>query len=240
MATLTSDITADQTVIGVTGSSRTTGHYRFRIDDELMDLQGFPKYELRGGYRQHGVDHSRWIVTRGVGGSTAATHSAGDTLKGVTSALVSSESETPPAPWAGAGTEQTVRLLGPFSVAWNTPDIAANQLVSLTTLSAGTIILRAWMIERVRWNTATVGKIAVAENEFGDNSADLWAGNIDSNEPWAVDDPTWRELTDILVAVVPTLFVGGVTTAGNLVFYVDVITATAGSGDIYALIAEPA
>lgn len=103
MATLTENIDATQKVILVSGSAPDQGHFRIRIDDELMDVEGFDRKQLRGGYRDPGVDRTRWIVTRGVGGTTAATHSAGDTLKAAVSALLSADDLTPPLPFAGEG-----------------------------------------------------------------------------------------------------------------------------------------
>jgi hypothetical protein len=67
--TLTSALTASQTTISVASASGfpTTGTYRVRIDDEDMTVTG-------------GQGTTTWTVTRGVNGTTAASHVSGQSV----------------------------------------------------------------------------------------------------------------------------------------------------------------
>jgi hypothetical protein len=67
--TLSSALTAAQTTISVPSATGfpTTGSFRIRIDDENMTVTG-------------GQGTTTWTVTRGVNGTTAATHSAGTSV----------------------------------------------------------------------------------------------------------------------------------------------------------------
>lgn len=146
MATLTENIDASQQVIRVTGATPDQGHFRVRIDDELLDVQGFARHELVGGYRPVGVDRTRWVVTRGVSGTTAASHSAGDTLHAAASALVSSADLTPPLPFAGeGGGVQTVRL-HEFEFAFDDAFVNNDYAVAATIVNVGYVIYSAIVI----------------------------------------------------------------------------------------------
>jgi len=103
MATLAANISAATRLIQVTGGESVTLPFSFRLDDELLDLAGFDPHPLVAGFRQSGSDRTRWRVNRGAGGSTAASHTAGATLKAAKAAAVSAENLTPPVPFADAG-----------------------------------------------------------------------------------------------------------------------------------------
>jgi hypothetical protein len=66
--TLTSAMTATQTTVSVASATNfPTSQFQIRVDDEYMTVTG-------------GFGTTTWTVTRGVGGSTAATHASGQTV----------------------------------------------------------------------------------------------------------------------------------------------------------------
>ena len=101
MVTLAADVSATERCLRVEGSlDGIEPHSRFRIGDELVDLYGFDKFPRKAGRRQAGLDRTRWLVVRGVGGSRAQLHAAGTTIRAAISASVSSSGIQPPAPFA--------------------------------------------------------------------------------------------------------------------------------------------
>jgi hypothetical protein len=144
MATLVADITASDNLIHVTGATLTEPRLRFRIDDEMLDLYGWDKKPLSGGYRPSGLDTTRWFVARGVGGTTPSSHSAGATLLTSLSASVSGDDLDTPLPFAGASSgEQTIRLLGPFTVETSG---ATGTAVADFTLPAEVLLIKAFAV----------------------------------------------------------------------------------------------
>lgn len=111
--TLTANIDADDRVLGVTGTvpDGIGPGYRFRLDDELLDLTGFEHHDVDyPANRQQDPNRNRWYVRRGLVGSTAASHTAGAAILGATDAFVSAESgETAPGPFAVDGGASAVQ-----------------------------------------------------------------------------------------------------------------------------------
>ena len=132
MATLTADIGPNDTELRVTGDvSSVVPGIRFRLDDELLDLAGFDVYPLVGGYRVSGLDHSRWFVNRGVGGSVHEAHTAGTVLKASVSASISSGDLVPPDPFAGAGVASPAAFVEPTTA---TPEAIAQALIDASLM----------------------------------------------------------------------------------------------------------
>lgn len=104
--TLTGNISASARSLGVTGTvPDSIGQgYRFRLDDELLELAGFGRVNVQYPvYRQDDPDRNAWFVRRAVDG-IAASHTAGATILGATDAYVASGSETTaPEPFASGG-----------------------------------------------------------------------------------------------------------------------------------------
>lgn len=134
MATLTADITADDTELQVSGDvSSVVPGIRFRLGDELLDLSGYAPYSLVGGYRRSGLDRSRWFVNRGVAGSVPASHAAGTVLKASVSASVNSADLVPPDPFAGAGVASPAAFVEPSTA---TPEAIATSLIDAALMDA--------------------------------------------------------------------------------------------------------
>lgn len=100
MATLNGNITATQRNIRVTDGAAVLPSQRLRLDDELIDFIRFEPYPYINGVRRHGLDPTRWVVSRGVGDSVNASHLSGATLTAAVQASVSSDTLTPPDPFA--------------------------------------------------------------------------------------------------------------------------------------------
>ena len=100
MTTLAASITASDRVIRVDAGTPTQ---RFRIDDELFEFAGYDRSVGGPRRRAEGTFGTFWVVNRGVGGSVAASHSGGATLKAAIEAAVSSTDLTPPDPFADGG-----------------------------------------------------------------------------------------------------------------------------------------
>lgn len=97
--TLVANIDDETRFLGVVGTvpEDIEPGYGFRIGDELLVLQGFVM-----PYATTQIDRNRWYVRRAQDGSTAASHTAGDEIKGAADAFVAATSgTTPPSPFAG-------------------------------------------------------------------------------------------------------------------------------------------
>jgi hypothetical protein len=201
--------------------------------------------------RQKGLDATRWVVTRGVGDSVAASHLAGATLTAAVQASVSSETLIPPDPFADAGGEQTIRLLGPFHIAFDTAGVASDgppQGVSLgATIPANSVLLRIHCENPVAWDqdpdnayleiiATTVGQPngwPVARYRIGDSFSTA-ASHVGGAEAIANSSGN----AEVLDSVQRTYAFGA--SGNSLRAFVDNVTgATQGEVDIYALIAEP-
>ena len=102
MVTLAADVSASERCLRVEGNlDGIEPHHRFRIGDELIDLYGFDRFPRKAGVRETGLDRTRWMVVRGVGGSQAQSHAAGTVIRSAISASVSSSGIEPPAPFPG-------------------------------------------------------------------------------------------------------------------------------------------
>ena len=154
----------------------------------------------------------------------------------------------PPRVESGAGGEQTIRLLGPFPVAFDDtgfiePDLEGPGVVVSDTLSAGTTVLDAWAVATATF-TQTGGAIGT-----------IWIGISDPETPSFLLDPRQVVTTyDLSVNQgISTNFPGHIGTGltaytprGSAVDFVihaawDTSgTPTGGSMNVYALIAEPA
>lgn len=190
----------------------------------------------------HGHEYSVELPTQtapGGGGSGVTVDNGVDAPAAVTTLVA------PGAVIAGdMATLVYLQQIGPFRVDFDTPGLGDNG-VAVADLSAGTLVIRAWMIFRTIWDqpgtvevqighdpasqTRTiVSYIANASQAFADNAyarlesdeAAFTTGTQDSI-PWAT--PTSR----IAHSVDPN----------QLIVYAGVSAATTGSADIYAILA---
>jgi hypothetical protein len=257
MATLSGNITATQRSIRVSDGAAVTPGLRVRVDDELIDFIRFEPYPYINGVRQKGLDATRWVVTRGVGDSMPASHLAGATLTAAVQASVSSETLAPPDPFADAGGEQTVRLLGPFTITFatdleNVSGAASPPHHELSDLAAGVVVVRAVALTRVPWvlasgATAIVLAVAITDPDDGLQAAQLYADRVDEN--WVSGSYAWGTTVQTVEDADTASTVGyGFTlmassgTGAKLVCYRNDPSgaATAGETDIYIFIAESA
>lgn len=118
-----------------------------------------------------------------------------------------------------------VEVLGPFSVAWNTPNI--NTGVSLVALASGTIVLQAWARITTTFTPSKFLRIG-AGGSGAISNGDYW--NVTQyNAPVQSDDAgAWSDTsgTRNFVAVLDAGHLVGVIQTGTLV----------GAADLYALI----
>jgi len=103
VTTLSANIDSSQTLLPISGPL-TNGTFQYplyyTVDDEAIRVIG----------RAH---EETWLVDRAIAGTTAASHSSGATL-----------TRYFPDAAGGVGTEQTVRLLGPFTINHDDPGLA--------------------------------------------------------------------------------------------------------------------
>lgn len=101
--TLTANINASVRLLHVTGtvSADIEPTYRFRLDDELLELQAF--VPMSGINRPSNPDRNRWYVRRGLDLTEAASHTAGATIKGAADAFVSGTDQDAPDPFSSGG-----------------------------------------------------------------------------------------------------------------------------------------
>jgi hypothetical protein len=243
MATLSGNITATQRSIRVSDGAAVTPGLRVRVDDELIDFIRFEPYPYINGVRQKGLDATRWVVTRGVADSVAASHLSGATLTAAVQASVSSETLAPPDPFADAGGEQTIRLLGPFvrtaaQVNAGT-DVAPGKKLNLVAIEANVLVVRAWAFFTGGW---------VGTNP---DPAKVTIGvDLESDEFDMVDAIRYESVGEVLATnghtedegLLGTTNTGANqvvrrTAGGNLYIYAE--GATSGTAEVYALIAEP-
>jgi hypothetical protein len=271
MATLSGNITATQRSIRVSDGAAVTPGLRVRVDDELIDFIRFEPYPYINGVRQKGLDATRWVVTRGVGDSVAASHLAGATLTAAVQASVSSETLAPPDPFADAGggsgitidnqddppaevttliapgatvaggtaTLVVPRLLGPFRVNFDTPEVSTNGVeLAGSAFVAGAVIIRTWAVHTdpaAAWNPAGSVEFQVLD----------WVTQtvlLSLYDPKLVGFPG-QELTRISAQPTNLSDHPYVSPDANSIgVYVDIAsgTPTAGSADVYAVIVEPA
>lgn len=100
---LTANIGATDTRFEVTGEvppSIVAGEYRFRLDDEVLDLVGFSPAQ---GIRTWPVDRNAWIVQRGILDTTPATHEMGAPIEAVVDAYTAGADEDQPGPIPDGG-----------------------------------------------------------------------------------------------------------------------------------------
>ncbi len=98
MATLSGGINATTDHLRVTGGTAEIGR-PYRIDNEVIILRDFERYPFPWSPR----DATRWDVTRGAEGSTAASHSNGATIYATNDAMTTGTTLTPPDPFPSSG-----------------------------------------------------------------------------------------------------------------------------------------
>jgi hypothetical protein len=244
MATLSGNITATQRSIRVSDGAAVTPGLRVRVDDELIDFIRFEPYPYINGVRQKGLDATRWVVSRGVGDSVAASHLAGATLTAAVQASVSSETLMPPDPFVDAVGAQTISLVGPISVPFDHPDIAGNfGVVRIAELAANAVVMRFWAVMTTDF-TGTVAKVslAISDTSDGNNTTSLSELSLANDETSSspeysreITTGAWAALGDTVVSYIG---VAGPTGAW-LVALFGAGTQTAGELNVYALVGEP-
>lgn len=102
--TLTTTINASVEELTITGtvSASIVAGYRFRLSssDEIMEIVGFRRIP---NVRTWPVDRNRWLIHRGLLGTTATSHTNGATVQAVVDEFVASEDETAPDPVSDGG-----------------------------------------------------------------------------------------------------------------------------------------
>lgn len=102
--TLTTTINASVEELAITGtvSASILAGYRFRFSgsDEIMELVGFHRIPA---VRTWPVDRNRWLIHRGLLGTTPTTHTNGATVQAVVDEFVASTDETAPDPVSAGG-----------------------------------------------------------------------------------------------------------------------------------------
>jgi hypothetical protein len=205
----------------------------YTIGSEVINVVG-------GGYA------TSITVQRGVLGSTRAAHVNGSTLTAANAFSGGGGGGDVPDP-TGAPDGQVpttsggvyalggvLSVIGPFTVAWDTPGIHGEQVLPFLTLAelgAGTFVLSAFGYATADWDIATALHVDVA-NLIGDSSAtvaEIGVGGavlttfVDMGAP---SEHSQFFVSDGLLAVWATPLPPG--------------AATTGSADIYALIWSPA
>jgi hypothetical protein len=143
-----------------------------------------------------------------------------------------------------AGGEQTVRLLGPYTLDFDYPNVNSEPEFFGDALAVGTLVIRGFGFVTAGFEAAELNPIVqvvigdasdypvLAWNADADNAAGV-AGKLLVEENLDVQSPPR--------AYVPSgaLVIGSGQKLGGVIWH-DTGTLTAGSVDIYALIAEPA
>lgn len=230
MATLTNDITATQPVLDVTSPVTSLKHGdSIGIDDEVLRFVSY-------GWDAHGraADTTVWNVERGYRDSIPTSHSAGSTITGATDAFASGTLGTAVSPFAG-GT-QTVSLLGPYSVAWDTPN--NDTFVELLTLTAGQTLYALLIAPIQAWDQPVqTYRIMVGANGGDGTFATLDGPTVDALGPQP--GPQIAMMPFGTAGWSPTL-----TTAdwilGLRLDFSGLNATSQGSVDIYALVMEAA
>ena len=150
-------------------------------------------------------------------------------VQGDTDALVSPPG---PAQLTQDGGEQTIRLLGPYTVNFNTGSIEGVTGVAFgSALPLGTILFRAWAVTYTLWNAGTSSFLAVGLGD-GTNNVFLTAFDLQSDE-WTAADPVISNIppdtgpVDTVIAQVTAvatlrakvLRTGSAPSAGNAKFW---------------------
>lgn len=143
-------------------------------------------------------------------------------------------------PAAGAGAEQTVSLLGPFPIAFNTPNIyGGSPAVGLVELVPGTVVVRLFAQISVAFdggNDLLIGNIGAANFDDLDGFAQIVAEQANGSAQVA-----FAPLANVVAT--PSLDRIGLATVARpwLVVYIAAdAPPVAGAADVYALIATPA
>jgi hypothetical protein len=164
-------------------------------------------------------------VRRAVAGTTAATHAQGITLTPVYPESASS-----------AGSEQTIRLLGPTNITFETPDIGNSAVV--LTIPAGATVIKAALFTTTFWEqAASANPDAIVLQLQGDGEVSghtLVEYNVDNQ---TIGDATHRIEGGILSEFSPG---GGAKCVTENTLRVSITgTLVQGAGFVEALIAEP-
>lgn len=237
MVQLAADVDASTQLFTTDTEATEFGGY-YTVDDEVVRLTGL-------GPSAAPFRNKVWFVHRGQAGTTAASHSSGTAV----------EQYYPEAP--GGGGEQTVRLLGPYRVNHDDPDIASNPgwptwpgTLLTDDIPAGALLIAAHCENPEPWDLDA------------DNAALLLYAGSDQdgdNGPWEVSRYLVGANNSTAAPFVATpLIIGNPNgnaqqlqgkpktyrfgTTGNKVNVLafQVASATQGYADIYLLIAEPA
>jgi hypothetical protein len=177
-------------------------------------------------------------VRRAAAGTTAAIHAQGITLTPVY-----------PESSSSAGSEQTIRLLGPYRVNYNDvglrdPDNFVGVRISNEPLTEDMVVLKVWAEYVTQWagsdgNALDASSLfIVVENAARDSSFTVSAYALDNRRSSNTPD---FALTTAQPSADPENIIR-VKTTGYFAAVWDLATATATAGatDVYALIAEPA
>lgn len=219
MTALTANITDSQTLIPVdAGLTNGTFQYPlyFTIGDEAIRVTGR-------------VHETTWLVDRGVAGTTAASHSDDAAL-----------TRYYPDSAASTGGEQTIRLLGPYTVNFDDPGIDDYAEVG-EVIAAGTLIVSAWVVITTGLVSNPAGDGHSIYVSLGQDTGGMLAAYASvASSDVTIGEPIWinNDGTGIggkRIGMVPS---GGRHL--NISMYPGQGVFTAGVVDVYALIAEPA
>ena len=153
---------------------------------------------------------------------------------------------TPNALEGGSGV-QTVSLLGPYAVVFNSSGIGTSAGTVLTTaVPSGAVILTAWVEVTVEWNFAETvsAEITIAPNSDPGNRNVVTQYTVSSSPfDWAVQGDATQGIeanhADGSTAPIRTRLIRTLE-AGRLAFRTTPATASTGAANIFAVIAQPA
>lgn len=206
MATLTADVTAE--AISWNVSALLPGVSYLQVDDEIVRILDQRSTE------------NRLRVQRGYAGTTAASHDSGAELVAVY------------VPSAGGGV-QIIRLLGPFHIAHDTPNITTVEQV-LADLSEGWIILNGLVVLSgiQPWDAGPILTLGALSDDF---SVGRTIATVDMSSLTAATGPSQYFGFDSDENT-PVLMVAD----GKLTAFIGGDLGTTGEADIYCLIADSA
>lgn len=135
--TLTTTINAsveELTITGTVPASILPGYrFRFSASDEVMEIVGFHRIPA---VRTWPVDRNRWLVHRGLLGTTKTTHTNGATVQAVVDEFVASEDEVAPDPVSEGGGGSGFPVMDFIEPTTATPEAIALALIASGRMAA--------------------------------------------------------------------------------------------------------
>lgn len=221
--TLRTAITASDTTFDVLGSDDLQpGDYK-TIDSETIVIR-----TVDTPTRAYG-DDARYRVTvyRGSEGTRKSAHAASAELAAYS---------------GGGGGEQTVRLLGPFTVTHETPNVATWGAATFgPTIEAGAVVVALWAVVTEEWNDTPGNGALGLTTDVGAIKADIvtgivWEGDPEFTYTAGLGYAPWTYPGSGASVAVPY----SVEADAKLNIWIPgAAAATTGEIKVYALIAEP-